>query len=477
MLDWLRRVGLKPGLIGLFIGCVLPVGVAMIVLVPPGQVPDEPAHMARAIGLLHGAILPERHTTPDKVEGKPFPVVGVKVDKGLMTVGFSHVTTIDGRPVFTLQDRVTVLSEPSDHRMIFGYIPNTATYLPTAYIPAALGLGVGRLCRASPYQSLVMGRAGMLLAYLLLGAASLYVAAYGEALLLVVLLLPMSLSLAGSLNQDGVLIGMTCLAAACLTRGGKFGWLAAALLSLFLCAKPPYGLMLGFLLLPLRKPGFASRVAQAVVAAAPVLIWVGIVAAWLIVPFGRPPYHPGPLWTGPDMLTDRTNSAVNLHILLARPSLLVSLPWQFITTGGVFFLKEMIGVLGLLSIAFSNVYYNVWGAALAVALAGSIAATRPRWGSWAEALATPIFVISIIAASCWALMISLYINWTIMGADFIDGIQGRYMIPFLPFLLLLWPLKPGSRTITALAAMPAVALAVYDIGFLPMKLVTFFYLY
>ena len=71
---------------------------------------------------------------------------------------------------------------------------------------------------------MVLARLCMLAAFLVLGGVALYVAAYGEALLFCVLLMPMTLSLAGSLNQDGILIGLACLSAAAMTRDFAIAW-------------------------------------------------------------------------------------------------------------------------------------------------------------------------------------------------------------------------------------------------------------
>jgi hypothetical protein len=465
----------KPVLMGLYLACALPVGIAMVLLVPPGEVPDEPAHMARAAGLLHGAVLAVRHPVPDPVSGKTVTIVGVKADASLVHAAYPVVTQMAGRPVFTLADRVSVLSETDRHQLMFSSIPNTATYFPAAYVPAALGLAVGEVIHATPYQSLVLARAAMLAAFLALGLAALWLASYGEALLLAVLLLPMSLFLAGSLSQDGVLIGMACLAAACLTRSGGYRWLGGITLALFLCAKPPYIMLLGFLLLPLRRPGLVRRCGGALLAAVPVLLWLAVLSALVIVPFDKPPYLPGPLWTGAATLMDRTDSAANLHILLAQPARLFTMPWQFVNNNGVEELREMIGMLGLLAIQFSERYYRLWGAALVIALAVGLFAARPSAQSAAEAVLTPLLAATIIIGTCWAMMVSMYISWTNVGETYIDGLQGRYLIPLLPFLSLAWPARRCGRALTLLAALPASALAIYDIGFLPLRLVTFFY--
>jgi hypothetical protein len=369
----------------------------------------------------------------------------------------------------SLADYDAMRNQPAAHALVFVNIPNTATYFPALYLPAALGLAIGLLLKASPFVCLMLGRAGMLSAFLLLGSLALIVAAYGEALLLTVLLLPMTLFLAGSLNEDGVLIALACLSAAAFTRDPmrqpKFRLLGIAVLVV----------LLGLALLPLGAPGFWRRAGQMVVASLPVLLWVGIIIAFVVVPFGRPPYHPGPLFTGdPERLLVATNSAANLHILLAQPTRFVSLPWQTLWYWHAPLYQAMIGILGLLNLHLTDQYYNAWSFALVAALLGLVFTRRPApFNPLDGALVLVVFIVA-----CWTLTISLYLSWTDVGAAMIDGLQGRYFLLFLPFIALAVPAWRSRFLLPAIVpALPALALGIYDLGYLPMKLVVFYYVH
>ena len=84
---WLKnfcRFTGKPALIAFFILCALPVGLLTALITPPGQSPDEPKHLARAEGLLHGAILGERSSGgPGSSCRLAWWLAGIKVDEGL----------------------------------------------------------------------------------------------------------------------------------------------------------------------------------------------------------------------------------------------------------------------------------------------------------------------------------------------------------------------------------------------------------
>jgi hypothetical protein len=254
--------------------------------------------------------------------------------------------------------------------------------------------------------------------------------------------------------------------------------LGLVMFALFLGSKPPYILLLGAFLLPLFGAGFWVRVRDAAVACVPVLLWVVLISAFVVVPFGKPPYHPGPLYAGDhSVLMDHTDPAANLHILLAQPSRFFTLPWHTLSLFGMDKIHEMVGVLGVLQISLPEGYREAWYVAGALALAGVMFVRRPV-AAPGVALVSFAWISGLVLLTYWLMMIVFYLNWSNVGIDFIDGMQGRYSLPLLPFLLLA---VPGVRARIALPplvpALPVIALGVVDIGYLPIKLVWNYYLH
>jgi hypothetical protein len=474
----------KARLLWIFMLCALPLGLAVTFITPPGQSPDEAAQVARAAGLLHGAILGVRKPGVDPDDQRPTVLAGVKVDTGLFVAAFGQMTTIAGRAVYTAQDFLAIRAQPPNHIMTFANLPNTATCFPAVYVPAAIGLGTGLALHARPYVSILLARLCMLATFMALGAAALAVAAYGEALLLTVLLMPMTLFLAGTVNQDGVLIAMTCLACAALTRRTRrFWWLGLCLFVLVLGSKPPYVLMLGVFLLPLFGPGFWRRVRAVAVTNVPLLLWVGIILAFVSVPFGDPPYHPGPLFAGnAGIMLDHSLPRANLHILLAAPGRFISIPLASLRQDGVQTLRELVGVLGRLQIMLPDPFYALWGVACGLSVIGLLVCARPgATPPPRQAAISFVWVMALILLTIWAIMIAAYMDWTLVGAPLIQGVQGRYLLVLLPFLLcaIPWlgedfelppihPLVPAGLTIV---------LGLFDLAYIPFKLVTAYYLH
>jgi hypothetical protein len=465
----------KSVLLAAFLMCALPLGVMSALLTPPGQVPDEPNQARRAAGLLHGAVFAVRKEVPSKRPGLNIVTAGVKVDRGLYQAAFEATTPIDERPVVTAADEAVQRAKPAVAGLVFAKIPNTAQYFPAPYIPAALGMALGEGAGLTPFHSFVLARLAMLVAFLTLGAASLWVAGWGEAVLLAVLIMPMTVFLAGSVNADGVLIGLACLGVACLTRaGGRWRAGGLACLAVLLGTKITDFPILALALLPLAPAGCWGRMRAVALAGAPVALWWGLVIAFVSVRFYMPPYHPGPLFLGdPATLLYQTDPSGNARILLHPASRLITLPWAALRDGGTETLRQMIGVLGLLQIRLQHDLYLAWGVALVVAIGGT--AVVPRAG--APRAFECVFVLALVVAIYVVTQIAEYIGWSAAGADQVQGMQGRYLLPVLPMLIFAVPRWRGGLLAGWVPAIPAVMLGVFDIAYLPLKLVYFFYLH
>ena len=481
----MRPASTRIVLVSLFFLIAAPTGIWIALLTPPGMVPDEPAHLTRAAGLLHGEILGTRELKNIPGRSEPRPQLNIRIEPAYFTVAVGRTSVIDGRQVVTAADTAQVKATQWSNILFPFPTSNTATYFPTFYLPATAALGTGRLLGATPFQCFRLARLAMLGTFLLLGCSALWLADRGRAVLLTTLFMPMTLFLAASLNEDGVLIAAGCLAAAALTKHPRelprMRIIGAVLLVLIAAAKPPYLPLLGVLLLPLHKDGFSRRLTQAALSAIPVLTWVAIVGLLCAVPFEKPPYHPGPLWIGASSrLLDATDPGANARILLAHPTRLLTLPWHYVLSDGQQKLKEAVGILGLLSLNLDDWCYQLWGYAVGFAcltLIWPVPGEAPNRFPMPRRLFETSYVLLILVVTCWSVMISMYVNWTDVGQASIDGIQGRYLLVLLPFAILIPSLMPMRlRLLPWLPAIPTVVLAVIDLGYLPTRLASFFYL-
>jgi hypothetical protein len=415
--------------------------------VPTGEVPDEPTHVMRAASLLHGEIIGHRFATVNVETGAPD--AGLTGNTGLALAAIAG--NGDRAPLPAGSSRAArlawVRNIPWQPKLSFVSSANTAAYSPVAYLPSALGLGVAILMGAKPHAAIIAGRLANTLAYALIGALALWLARRGRLVLLVALSLPMTVWLAGSCSQDGVVIALSVIGAALLLREGRAAfWCGCVALAVLALQKPPF---LPLAILPLVVPGrfdrgaWIGRLGGAVAVALPAILWSVAVAAMVSVPLlPGSPYRPGPLWPGdPSRLFRSAVASAQLSVLLHHPLQVALLP---VTTGWRALPSlwlQFMGVLGHLSIRLPRLLYTLWTAAILSGLARLATEASARPAAWISPAAAFVGILG----SAELIFLSLYVTWTPVGMDRIDGVQGRYFIPLLPMLLFVLPGGLGWR--------------------------------
>ncbi len=449
----------------LFLFCAGLTGLGLALFTPIGQVPDEPTHIARADGLLYGRILGYPTLYQPPAGGQVEILSGVTNSLSVVKASVSELwETWPDKPLppaVKAQARAVTWDTRTTYRPC-----NMDEYMPALYVPAAVGIAVGKGIGLSPLHSLYAGRIAMLCSFLAMGFAALRLARFGRPLIFALLTLPMTLCLAGSFNLDGQMLGAAILAAALLTRvPERAAWLGGLVcLALVTSSKPPYMLLLLLALVPLGAPFLLRRaVITALFGLAP-LAWVALMFRYSYTVWYRPAYHPGPLWPGsPGILLTSTSVRENLYVLLARPAEILRLPLQFLVTDWHALWMTILGVFGWGPVQLTGWEYAGWVVALAAAALGCLAGPVRRVRRLDAG-----FIAAVLFASMIAMELALYLTWTDVGKASIDGINGRYFLLFPPFLVLMLPGLGGRLArLEAWLALPAMLLAVMDIYTLP----------
>jgi hypothetical protein len=249
------------------------------------------------------------------------------------------------------------------------------------------------------------------------------------------------------------------------------------LLVVILTAKLPYLPLLGLALVPLRRSAIIKRSLEAMFATAPVLIWALLIALFVVVPFGTAPYHPGPLYTGdPHTIFTTWDTKENFHILMADPARFFTLPAELIQRWHTSLIDQTIGVLGSMALWLPDRYYAAWEFAFMASVIGFLLVPRSNMER-KIALTENAYVALVQILSAWAVFIAAYIDWTDVGSPEIWGVQGRYFLILMPFLILSTPRLFRINLPIIIPVLPAIALGIYDLGYLPLKISTFFYVY
>jgi uncharacterized membrane protein len=276
----------------------------------------------------------------------------------------------------------------------------------------------------------------------------------------------MSLALAASVNQDGLIIATTALSGALLTRPSRASWWAAAVLLGLAAMAKPYLAVLA-LVFPATYPGPWRRdtLHGFLAACLPAAVWTAVMTAFVAVPFVRAPPEPaGPLWPGPPGTIFATNSpAEQLQTLLSAPQRLVTLPVRTLLAGWEVYWREFIGVLGTLDVLLPETTYVAWAAIIILAIGASLLLERSPPSSRTLrqiAVSDSVVLLSLLAAATTAFLLQ-YLSWTRVGATLIEGVQGRYFIPIAVFTIPLLQTfrRPRLWTTTAYAALASIVAA------------------
>ncbi|MCB8881551.1 DUF2142 domain-containing protein [Acidisoma cellulosilytica] len=466
----------------IFLALVLPLGIILAFVTPLGGVADETAHALRAESLSHGEIIGYRAIIqlPD---GSPRRAAGVSADLGIVAAAM-----VQGPGEWVTPARLHEAHRARwQGHLSFAEITPLALYMPIFYAPAAIAMAAMRAIHAGPAEAYLSGRLINLFVFALIGMLALSIARRGHAVLLCTLALPMEISLAASLNQDGLLIATAVLAVALLTREEEqvlalFGrrrpspdWIAAAgLLGVIALAKIPYVGLLLMLVFPIRtRRDCGLRLVLAALCAVPALGWAGYAMSQIATPWPPLPlYRAGPFWPGPAVrFFTSPDAAAQMLVLAADPLRVLTLTLRslWLQKGIVL---EFIGVLGFVSLRLPAPLYALWALALLSALLADRQQTRPSGFGRRDqfVLFTMLGLITV------AIYMSQYLTWTKVGFPIVQGPTGRYFLPLLPATAFL---VPRARLLDAappsLLLLPVAAAAMASLIVTPLCVLDGFY--
>jgi uncharacterized membrane protein len=276
-----------------FLICTVLTGLLLIRSVPPFAGFDEPFHWFRALQISRGVPFAPQLGPNDW---------GGAIDLHGITYAYWFAERFaDGKPI----DRKSAVAysdslaaTPPEHATIS--FPSSASFAPTAYMPAAIAVYIARNMQATPLAQVIAGRVAQLLAYASFVWAVVMLLPRGRLPGLAIMTMPTPLHLATCFSADPVNTGMLFLFIACCLRlqNGRVTHqgrgVRAALLGLaFLLGtlKLTYVPAVLFLcLIPAHR--FSSRQEKLLFVASGVVLCGITAASWSAV------YHfiPGPYW-------------------------------------------------------------------------------------------------------------------------------------------------------------------------------------
>jgi uncharacterized membrane protein len=389
----------------LFLVYALPTVLLLSVIMAPFQVADEYAHAYRADEVSRGKLISSRG--------------GGDVDGALFFFSelyFDMPFHVDVKQTVEKARKVAALNwGMPDHNASYN---NTAQYGPLLYLPQAVGIWSGKTIGLTPAWTILCARLINGFAAAFIGFIALRLCRRGRALMFTTLLLPMTMSEFASVSQDALIISLSILAGALVSR------VAAE-------QRPVRTLEFSLIVFIVVATTLAriSQIALAAVCIAgvrwPDLFWrrklaiglIGLVCigVWMII---LPELLQMPL--------DKGRAHEQFEILLRDPLVALVALWKSLCQNSSWLYQTVVGRLGWVDTALPHWYYSVSIGALVCAW---LAPGNGRPYRVPAAIGLVTFALMLVAIG-----VALFVSWTDPGKSTIDGLQGRYMLPVLPLL-------------------------------------------
>ncbi len=387
-------------------------------------------------GLLLGQVLAE--DTYRFIYGQDFGIFSASWMEGLRA-RISRADENQGRP-----EQETV----SDY-VVSPYPPIVTT--PAAYVPQILGISLARLLNLNSLWLLYLGRLFNLLFFVLMTWLAMRRLPFGKEVLFGVAMLPMTLHLSASFSYDVMILAcMFLFTAVCLDlayRKEKVSISDILILAVLMGAAGPckmvYGAMMGLcLLIPVKKFGGWGRwlVSAVVVAGAWMTVMV-LVNGQVVAGYAA---------ATESLVSGTEEAGFSLKLLFHHPMLLIQMFYNTVMHQIDEYHLTMIGS----SLGNLDPVLNVPYPLILLFTSGLLLlAFRKPGESIRITGGRRIWVFAVCAVCMGALMLSMLIACTPRTSTVIEGVQGRYFLPFLPVLLMackndrLVLTKDGNRSI------------------------------
>lgn len=419
--DGLYRYSFDPA--RFFVWCAGLIGLVLLFLTPPFQVPDESHHFFRAYQVSLGQFVPV--SLAEGLGGNlPSSLVNAVQRIEHAGMAFNPMNKIDVERLFELFERSVArdVYEP----VIF---TNTAFYSPVPYLPQAIGIRLAETLWSNPLSCLYGGRLANLVMYLMAMYWAIKVTPIQKNMLAVLGLMPMAMFLAPSLSSDVFTIGVSMLflafilSAALDRKALNIGRRTTIILLAFCLGQCKLGVYLPLVgVVLLIRPSMVGGAKK----------FAGFLS--LVVIFG---FVPALLWLsnlkliGDSLVTLKQPVGDPLSFILSHPA---SYMWFILNTFHVQFseiCRMFVGVLGWLDTILPKFVTMAYLLAILVFSLDISSETSYRVGGFRRLIGLCCAVASVLAI-CTA----LFINWPQQSYDVLTGLQGRYFIPLAPYVLL-----------------------------------------
>jgi uncharacterized membrane protein len=409
-------------------------GLLFVFTLPPVQVSDENAHFLHAFDVAQGHLLPAHDE-----EGWGGTIVPVN----LMPVIDKPAIRLWGHPEarWTWQDFQELLDLRFTEAQRSVSIAQVSIYSFVPYLPQAAGICLARWLDLPPLPLFYAGRLANLAFAILCVVLTIRLAPVGKLLFGAIALLPLTVQQFASVSADAPAIGLTLVLVASLLRltlspqASRQSAFAVSLLLMLIFAlamtKFPYTVLV-LLYFGMRPHQAGSRrywLTGSLILAVAV---AGLATSYTLTrPYILDPHR---------ILGQPISKSAQIHFILTHPLRYVWICLSNMAEHGHGWVMSLF-ILGCLDTPLNplaNMACLIFLSVLALADRGRPSALP--WRLWLVGAA-----VTVLSAALT--LTALYVWWNPLASRFIDGPQGRYVIPLLPVFFLL--LRNGGVHVTA----------------------------
>lgn len=399
-----------------FVVAALILGIGIGTLVIPLTQYDEHTHFWRAYELSKGNIISRWENL------LPKSVIGLVIDE-------NNEYHLYDRKYSDLKENLTKELNPKDEEGLF--VGGAGAYSPFNYIPQLVGITIGRIINTNPMIIAYLGRLTNFISFILLIYMSIKLIPKEKwkNIVIVVALLPMTLNLATSLSPDCLAISLSILLVSYILnmkykkekmKNTQICLLAILCIATSLVKIAYLPLIILFLLIPSEK--FKNKKIYYLVFVAILLISIVVNLLWMSVA------NKG------GTAAIRTNSEEQVFFVLSNPL-------DFVTNM-IYTIMENIN--DYISTMLGGWNTTAFGTILLILIVCLTTFSRNEnencKGEEEVTLSKKDKIVIAFSLICVLFLIfaGLYIQWTVATFNRVEGIQGRYFLPILVPILILF---------------------------------------
>ena len=399
---------------------IISLGLAYMIIFLPYIVPDEPVHYFSAYRISNYLTFNFKQIGTDALLIR-------QSDIDFYTAKAS--TTQNADYFYSIFNELTLFSK---NNSLVEYGVEFVTNAPFGYIFSSLGIAIGRLMRLSPLLVFGLGRLFNLLSYAGMTWWAIKRIPYGKMAVFTICVLPMSLHLTASFSYDSQIVAFALMFVSQVLymkeKAEPISYkdiILCAVLGIILApSKLVYlPVVLLVFIIPKEKFGFSAKkvffIKTAIFSIALIFMLVLQLQALLKT-------------TSSSDLVWNEDGSRSISWVLTNPIETINIYINTIFTKFDFYLNTLLGhALGWLNITIPTYCYVPFAGFLFYSFMkreGEISTVN---------FSNKLWIFLIVAASSFLLLTSMFLAWTPMSYNYIEGVQGRYFIPLLILVYLI----------------------------------------